>query len=569
MATCDDAPEIRVVDENYNDVKDDSIHLCSTKSNQAFLFYSGGFVIGLFWRLIWSMIPTYVEKQLYGSVNLISRLLVIVPFSSVIFSILFGYWTAIQQHSKSPKSTGILMISSGVILVISSILLSLMCYFDLIKPDTNPIWAFVLVFLFFTIMILSMNGYMASFFSISTHFSDQLISKSAFPFWNGVGQLLAISLIIIISKFFESQSRTLIVVSFSGFIVLVYLGFFWKWMMCAIFPTSNNPKNVDEKVPPLQSKLSKTYVCKQFGNFFGSGTFFYMLFSCFLSYASLFYFDFRMDYVSKESVFFIEENQIFVDETLNFSLRLRVYQLIVQMSASILFFLIEFAMIKRRPPCNPIHVSYGSGTFRLPENSSLRLEFHSDKRMENIFNAQLTTSILGWSVFSMIFWILIGLQMTTTDVNLRIFMFVITGLPISLIYSGREFQRSSMRLMRYLNYTPNEISIQHYDFFDNMIGSGFYSAFMALAQSPVILGEIFHFSLPSVYSVIMTASCSLTVVIFLIFGMMCVPMCHEEALSHRKPFMPPHDQEKDTKLVSSKLIRFHPKFTFRTLNKDA
>ena len=176
--------------------------LCSKKNVIAFLFYAGAFGIDLFWGLISQIIEPFVLDKLHGTSDLVTILLMIAPLGSVLFSLVFGILASFQQASEFRKRSGIAMIVGfATCLAVFSLLFSSIPAYATISRDTNNIWAHILAIIFFSLMILSLNGYTAAFFSISIYFSNELISRPALPIWSALGQLSSACLVRFISRF--------------------------------------------------------------------------------------------------------------------------------------------------------------------------------------------------------------------------------------------------------------------------------------------------------------------------------------------------------------------------------
>ena len=62
-------------------------------------------------------------------------------------------------------------------------------------------------------------------------------------------------------------------------------------------------------------------------------------------------------------------------------------------------------------------------------------------------------------------------------------LFALLGLGTILFYSGREFQRSSMRIVRFRkSYDYSEGLVKQYDFFDSFLQTGSTAHFLHLGK---------------------------------------------------------------------------------------
>jgi hypothetical protein len=164
--------------------------LSSRENCRAFFFYSGAFIIDLFWGLIWSLLENFMIHQLHESAGLLDVLAIIAAFGNVLFSLIFGYLASVQKRFWLRGKTGILLRGIFCIgLVVFWWLFWTIGNYISTKQDGANTLIYGLCILFFLLTVAILNGYSAIFFAISTDFSNQLVSRPALPIWSALGQI--------------------------------------------------------------------------------------------------------------------------------------------------------------------------------------------------------------------------------------------------------------------------------------------------------------------------------------------------------------------------------------------
>ena len=451
------------------------VPLCSKKNGIAFLFYAGAFNIDLFWGLISQIIEPFVLDKLHGTSDLVTILLMIAPLGSVLFSLVFGTLASLQQSSKFRKRPGISMVvgfATG--LAVSSLLFSSIPTYATISRDTDTIWVHILVIILFSLMILSLNGYTAAFFSISIYFSNELISRPALPIWSALGQLLSACLVRFISDSSDSSSKVLIVFAIAnGFLLastIVSLIAAWD-----VFPSTS------QGTSPSSSSTSNLccQLCYDFPSSLSMGSF---LISSWLMLSSILIFGLTiyMNGWSKISLIDLNYRPMTYDGGIDIPLKANLSRQFVQIFGSILLFYLEYYPVKWQ-----IHVfqvtDSPSDTAIVSEN----LNYYTHPHFKKVFWSQLTMTItfLGLSSASAL---IFGLIRSESEL-LAIIGFAITSLGSTVVYSGRELQRSFFRYVRFFKKTHlDEAFFGSYELQDNICGAALFSSFVAIAQTFVV-----------------------------------------------------------------------------------
>lgn len=125
-----------------------------------------------------------------------------------------------------------------------------------------------------------------------------------------------------------------------------------------------------------------------------------------------------------------------------------------------------------------------------------KLLYYNDPHLRETFYSHLFTLRLAWTVFSVV-----GLALGFAPIQtpmLTLFGFAMTGFASTFIQSGREYQRSAMRMARYLEGYKFDMTLAaKCEFFDNLMGAGLYSVFLGLGQAIAIFISVkFNFRIP-------------------------------------------------------------------------
>jgi hypothetical protein len=448
--------------------------LCTHRCLQAFFFYSGVFVIDLHWGLFWHFLPSYLEIRQYFSSGSLNWLLLFVPLCCILFSLLFGALTSIQQSSNTRQSTAILLVVFGIGLGVSSLGFSTIPIFSQASGNNN--WVYGLAMICFFLIAMTISGYTASFFSLSIYFSDQIISISALPFWAAMGQLASIGIVYISSALSNSPFQLLTIFAIETLLVMIFTIVFWFFIRNTL-PPSAGSEGSQAFCSLLRLRFGSDFR-KDLKNYFSRGFFFSMLLFAIFFNASIFYVELRIDGWSEFFRSAMGYRIFLYENDMDFVAQIRLYQQIMQLSTSILFFTLQFCFIKYciRPP------DFLQGEIPTSTKGSREYVYHVDKpHMYKFFHAQWVTSLAAWIglVVTCIYLALISFQ----NGSLLDLMFALTGFGRTLIYSGRELQRSSMRMVRFQKgYEHTEVSVKQSDFFDAFVQTGFYSTLLALGQ---------------------------------------------------------------------------------------
>ena len=449
--------------------------LCSKKNVMAFLFYAGAFGIDLFWGLISQTIEPFVLDKLHGTSDLVTVLLMIAPLGSILFSLVFGILASFQQASEFRKRAGISMVLGFAIsLVVFSLLFSSIPVYATISRDSNNIWVHILAIIFFSLMILSLNGYTAAFFSISIYFSNEPISRPALPIWSALGQLLSACLVRFIPDLLDGPSKILIVFAIaSGFLLVsTVISLTAAWDVFPSTPQGASP-----------SSSSTSYLCSQLcddlplslsmGN---------TMFSLWLNFSSILIFG-LMIYLSnwsKDSLIGLNSRPMIYNGRIDIPLKANLSRQLVQIFSSVLLFYLEYYLVKWQ-----IRVFHVTNSPLQRAIASENHQYYINPHFKKVFWSQLamTTIFLGLSGASTL---IFGLIHSESE-SLAIIGFAMTGLGSTVVYSGREFQRSFIRYVRFFKKTHHdEESFRSYELQDNFCGAASFSSLVALAQTLVV-----------------------------------------------------------------------------------
>ena len=332
----------------------------------------------------------------------------------------------------------------------------------------------------FFLMAMTISGYTASFFSLSINFSGQIISISALPFWAAMGQLVSIGIVYLSSGLSDSSFQLLTIFAIDSFFIIIFVIIFWIFIRKTL-PTSEGLAESQPFYSLPQAGFGPEFR-KDLKNHFFWGFFFALLLFAVCFNASIFYMDLRIDTwpgffnsVMNDGLFQYEKN-------IDFAAQIHIYQQIVQLAASILFFALQFCCIRYLLREIPFSRSEDYDMTKATEE----FKFHVDKRMSKLYRAQWLTSLAAWIGLMITCGCLVSIRFQSkTSFGL---LFALTGFGRTLIYSGRELQRSSMHMVRSQeDYAYTEALVKQYDFFDSFIQTGFYSTLLALGQILTIL----------------------------------------------------------------------------------
>jgi hypothetical protein len=519
--------------------------LCSPGCRDAFFFYSGAFIIDLHWGLFWYFLPSYLGSKQYFSSTSLTWLLLFVPLCCIPFGFLFGALTSIQQSSHSRQSTTVLLVIFGIGLGVSSLGFSIIPTFFQTSGNNNLVYGLVMGCFF--LIAISISGYTASFFSLSLYFSNQIVSISALPFWAALGQLASIGIVYISSNLSNSPFQLLTIFAIDCLLILIFTAIFWIFVRKTL-PISEGLGKSQAFSSLLRSRFGPEFL-KDFKNYFSMGVFFSILLFALFSNGFLFSVELRIESWLKFFNPLMDDDKLpLYRRHLDF-IQIRLYQQIVQLAASILFFLLEFRHVKYHINQRP---SFSQDESHALANRTEKFKFHVDWRMYGFYEAQ-------WSIFffASIALLFLCFMDSFPSIYEDLFvllglLFALTGFGRTLIYSGRELQRSSMRLVRHRkNYAYTEDSVDHFDFFDSFIQTGFYSTFLSLGQILTIL-MMNLLSDPLVILVFMSGS-----VLLMMFWIICYL---------NRTFRPINDlkndlivtQDRNSKVVQAKMFNFRP-----------
>ena len=527
----------------------------SSKCFQAFFFYSGAFVIDLHWGLFWRFIPAYLEGEQYFSSVSLMWLLLFILLCCVLFSLFLGALVSIQQSSNSRQSTAILLMVFGIGLAVSSLGLSIIPIFFQTSENNN--WACGLIIMCFFLIALTISGYTASFFSLSIYFSDQNVSAWALPFWAAMGQLASMGIVCIFSSLSNSPFQLLTIFAINAFLILIFAVLFWVFIRKPL-PSSERSAESIAFYSLLRSRFGPEFR-KDFRNYFwGEPLFNVLSLGTFLN-GFMFYVELRID---DWSGFFKSVTRdiyyLYEDDNLDLIIRIGFYQQIVQLAASILFFTVAFFCFKYRMTQRAVFAQ--NENYDTTEISK-EFKFHVDKHMYKFYSIQRLISAVAF-IGLLSPWVFLAVMARMENIFLTV-LFALSGLGKILIYSGREFQRSSMRVVRFREgYDYSEDSVKQYDFFDSFLQSGFYGAFLALGQTLSIL--TMHL-LPHLSSLmVFLGGLILVIIIRLPF---CLCRTSRSAKNSKNDSNNLAPQDRDSEIVKTKILEFRPKVVLRTSKK--
>ena len=444
--------------------------LCSKENGRAILFYAGAFGIDLFWGLIWQTIEPFVLDRLYGTPDIMTILWMIAPLGSVLFSIVFGISASFQQASKFRRKSGIgMIIGFAICLIIFSLSFSYISAYSSTSQETNNTWAYVLIIIFFSLMIIALSGYTAAFFSISIYFSNELVSRPALPIWGALGQMASTCLVHFIPSSSYGPSKTLILFAIANGFLLVF-SILSLVAAYNVFPSELQEASSDSSdTSNICSLLDGTYpISFSVGIIFFA---FWLICGSFLVFGLTLF----MNGWSKDSIHDFKHVPM-----IDIPLKANLSRQLVQIFGSILFFYLEYYIVKwqisvRQPTDSSSNVVVDQ------KAGSRNLQYYANPHSKEFFFSQLTvTSIFfGLSAASSLIFGRIQIE----NELLAIVGFAITGLGSAVFYSGRELQRSFFRYVRSFEETPHgEALLRLYEYRDNICGSAFFSSFIAIAQ---------------------------------------------------------------------------------------
>ena len=422
--------------------------------------------------------------KLHGTSDLVTILLLIAPLGSVLFSLVFGILASFQQASGFRKRSGISMVVGFATCLAMFSLFSSIPAYATISRDTNNFWAHILAIIFFSLMILSLNGYTAAFFSISIYFSNEPISRPALPIWSALGQLSSACLVRFIPDLLDGPSKILIVFAIaSGFLLvstIVSLIAAWD-----VFPSTS------QGASPSSSSISSlcSQLCDDFPFPISMGT---IIFTLWLMFSSILIFGLTiyMSSWSKDSLIGLNYRPMTYDGGIDIPLKANLSRQFVQIFGSILLFYLEYYLVKWQ-----IHVFQVTDSPSDAADDSGNLHYYTNPHFKEVFWSQLTMTIifLGLSSASTL---VFGLIQSESE-SLAIIGFAITGLGSSVVYSGREFQRSFIRYIRIFKKTHRDKAspFGSYELQDNICGAAFFSSLVAVAQTFVV--PVIRFVVPT------------------------------------------------------------------------
>ena len=549
------------MNDSVRDITEDSTvdfdeTFLSSKCFHAFFFYSGAFVIDLHWGLFWRFIPAYLEGEQYFSSVSSMWLLLFVLLCCVFFSLLLGALTSIQQSSNSRQSTAILLMVFGIGLTVSSLGLSIIPIF--FQTSENNDRACRLIIICFFLIALTISGYTTSFFSLSIYFSDQIISAWALPFWAAMGQLASMGIVYVSSGLSNSPFQLLTIFAIYTFLILIFMVLFWVFIRKTL-PSSERSKESITFYSLLRSRFGPEFR-KDFKNYFCEGPLLNILVLGIFLNGFMFYVELQIDDWSEffksvtKDIYYLYE-----DDSLDLIIQIGFYQQIMQLASSILFFTVAFFCVKyfmtQLPPSAKLK-TYDTTTTA----SSEEFKFHVDRRMYKFYSTQWVMSAAAFIglLLPCFYLTVIGLMY---KISLTV-MFTLSGLGRILIYSGRESQRSSMRIVRFeKGYTPSEDSVKQYDFFDRFLQTGFYGAFLALGQILAILAMHLLPHLSSLW--VFLGGPILAIVLRLSFG-----LCHtSQSDKNSENDSNNLAQGRESEIVRAKILEFRPSVVLRTSKK--
>jgi hypothetical protein len=162
------------------------------------LFYTGAFVIELFWGLIWGLLKSYLQEKLHTSMSFVLGVFMCIPLGGIFFSPLFGFMASVQQSSKSHKKAGTLMMSlSAISPIVFLILFSTVFLYASNNLEEDNNWRiYVGAIGFFILLVAALNSYTSTFFAISVLFSNNsALARLALLLWSAFGQLASIVIV--------------------------------------------------------------------------------------------------------------------------------------------------------------------------------------------------------------------------------------------------------------------------------------------------------------------------------------------------------------------------------------
>lgn len=329
------------------------------------------------------------------------------------------------------------------------------------------------------LIVVTINGYSAIFFAISNDFSNQIVSKPAFPFWSALGQIGSIIILYFSPVLFENPADFFIMLGVvSGFAItftVISAGAAYVNGFTSKEPIETAASSHD--LPSFLKKLSDIYE-----SWFDAGIAYLVFFAAIYSF-SLFSLKFAGHYWFSNLPDDLDENSFNYDGSFDVALRGRLYQQIVQIFCSIVFSVIEYIIVRyevvekfciRKHSKKPVNYSY----------TDPRSSFHVNPQPYGILNAQSFTLVLGLIGFP------IGSLLLAFGPieNVKVLGFAMTGLGSTILYTSREFQRSFLRVVRLDKHDDLDDKIlEDFEFYDRIYGASFFSACLALGELFAIL----------------------------------------------------------------------------------
>jgi hypothetical protein len=176
---------------------------------------------------------------------------------------------------------------------------------------------------------------------------------------------------------------------------------------------------------------------------------------------------------SKYSIIGLGIGPIIYDGGIDIPLKANLSRQLVQIMASILFFSLEYYIMKWQisalQPTNPSSEIVANRNV-VPKN----LQCYTNPYPKEFFLSQLIVTVIFFGLSNASFLILGHIPIENE--LLAIVGFAMTGFGSAVVYSGRELQRSFIRYARFFEEeTPdNEASFRFYEYYDNIHGAAFF-----------------------------------------------------------------------------------------------
>jgi hypothetical protein len=456
-----------------------------------FLFYSGAFVIELFWGLAWGLLRSYLQEKLHSSMSFVYGVFMCFPLGGIFFSLLFGFIASVQQSSKSQKKTGILTMSlSAIGLIVFLVLFSTVFLYGSsnLKEDMN--WGIYLGAIgFFILLVAALNSYTSTFFAISVLFSNNsALARLALLLWSAFGQLVSITIVY----FFPDLLDDLYQAFTSFLIVCLLVATFTTLCLTSVYSDWLSPKASEDRITyfynddrSLLDVLSEVNFCHSLHA--------KCIMSVWLFFLSAMLYSTQLAIVNWSTTFVDDFGDELPQDYIGgfkVSLAARFYQQIAILLSAVLFFLFEYYGLGYHF-CSWVNAYFSQDSLMgSSRESSQSLQFYTNPHSVEILFIQVVSATFALAT-SMI--CLLSLRSAYLDPELTAMIgFAMTGLSSAALYGGREFQRSLARY--WFNLKPrafDEELAKQREFFDRLDTSIWFTMAVSFGQIIPILSAMF------------------------------------------------------------------------------